>query len=105
MLNIFRRIDISQYNDEGKDYLCKMLEESCDLVDEVIHEGERLQLHWVLGLRWEYKQHVLAKQELEDILETWILARNSEFMKILGSILDEFGKYVETVNVSTTNPE
>lgn len=103
MVKRFRSIDISQYTDEGTDRLCKILEDSCDFMDKMIREREKLQSHRVLAFHWEYKQRVWAKEELEDILETWILARNPEFQRLFGSVLDEFGKYVETAKTSMTD--
>ena len=105
IVNLFRDIDILQYNEERADKLCRILAGQCDLMDEAIRQKEELQVHRVLALRWEYKKHVLAKQELEDILETWILARNSEFQEIFRSVLGEFKQYIKTVEASMTNSD
>ena len=105
IVNVFRKIDIVQYSEDGADKLCRILADYCELMDDVIRENEELQFHRVLATRWEYKQRVLERQELEDILETWILARNPEFQTTLRSVLDEFQEYLKTVEAAMTDSE
>lgn len=105
IVNMFRDVDICQYEDEAVNELCKILEGACIFMDEIIHETEELQLHRAWALRWLHKKRISAKEELEDILEVWLLARNPEFREFLDSVLDEFGQYIKTMAVSMETSE
>ena len=102
IVNSFRNIDISQYGDDAADKFCELLADSCDFMDKTIREMEELQFHRVWVCRPEYKRRVAAREELEQMLEAWILARSPEFLDLFSSVSEQFRQYIETTPVPGT---
>lgn len=93
MLGNFKSVDLANYDDERADTLVGLLRNACDFAEQSIQDGKDLRLHWVLALRWFQKGRERVKDELEDILETWLLARNPEFEDLLSTVMRELRVY------------
>ena len=95
MENTFRNIDIASYSDEVADKFCDYLREYIDKNEEYLRMYQSMYLPSVLCLRWYLRRSERAIEAMEDLLEVWLLMRNTEFVDVLNSVVDEMGDYSE----------